>query len=96
MNNTNQKSGIARYSKAGSITKITMPDKQKNQISDEVLELANVLEKSKPEIDRQLKRNMDIFFTERKKTGQDWYLRDACWYWNAGANKKRPYLTKLK
>ena len=38
---------IARFSKVGSITEITMPDKQKNRISNEELEQVNEPEELK-------------------------------------------------
>ena len=72
MNNTKQmvtlkrRFPFAKFWRAGNITEITMPDRQKNKNSDIDLEQVHVSEKFKPDIMWLLKRNMDLFVIDKK------------------------------
>ena len=101
MNNTNQtitlKRGcpIDKFERAGNITEITIPDKQ-NKSPDVDLEQAHAPEEFKPEIDKQLKRNRDLFVSDDKNLGRTDTAEMRLDTGTCEPIRKHPYRTPLK
>ena len=102
MNNTNQTvtlergCPVARFGRVGSISEITMPDRRESKISDTDLEQAGVAEEFKPEIDRLIKRNRDLFVSDDKNLGRTDTIEMRIDTGSHDPIRKRPYRTPLK
>ena len=102
MNNINQtitlKRGcpIAKFERASNITEIIMPNKQNNKSPYVDLEQAHAPEEFKPEIDRLLKRNRDLFVCDKKNLGRTDTVELRIDTGTHAPIRKRPYSTPLK
>ena len=61
---------ITKFERTGNITEIIMPNKQNNKSPDVDLVQAHAPEQFKPEIDRLLNRNRDLFVSDDKNLGR--------------------------
>ena len=102
MNNTNQtvtlKRGcpVAKFTRAGAITEITFPDKQKSQITDTDLKNVDVPREFRPYIERLLENNRDLFVSEDRYLGRTKTVEMRIDTGEHEPIKKQPYRTPLK